>query len=144
MKQVLLAAALAVLSPLSAFGLGGSLSSPELRFPDRATETTISAVLGYLRGDLTFIEGSFINEFTTQEFSGSATKVAGLIQLLQRSGFALTVQFHDLKDSRAALRISQNSIQEGTVLTINTACENFTLSDLKIELPARPTDPERE
>lgn len=143
MKQIILAVALAIVIPVSAFGLGGSFSSPELQFPDRATPETTSKVLDYLRNDLTFVEGSFVNEFTNQEFSGSATKVTGLIQLLQRSGFGLTVQFLEIKDDRIALRISQNTRQRETVLSINTTKKDFVLSDLKIHIPANGTDVEQ-
>jgi hypothetical protein len=135
MKQIILAVALALIIPVSAFGLGGSISSPELQFPDRTTQDTISKVLDYLRNDLIFVEGSFVNEFASQGFSGSPTKVTGLIQLLQRSGFGFTVQFSDLKDDRIALRISQNTRQRETVLTINTAKKDFVLSDLIIQFP---------
>ena len=141
-KQIIFAVALAVVIPVSAFGLGGSISSPELQFPERATQDTISNVLDYLRADLTFVEGSFVNEFTSQSFSGSATKVTGLIQLLQRSGFGFTVQFSDLKDDLIAVRISQNTRQRETVLTLNTANKDFVLSDLKIQFPASGTDVE--
>lgn len=135
MKQIILAVALGLILPVSAFGLGGSISSPELQFPDRATQDTISKVLDYLRKDLIFVQGSFVNEFSSQGFSGSATKVTGLIRLLQRSGFEFKVQFRALKDDRIALSISQNSRQRETVLTINTAKQDFALSDLIIQFP---------
>jgi hypothetical protein len=143
MKQIILAVALTVVIPVSAFGLGGSISSPEFQFPDRTTQDTIPKVLDYLRNDLTFVEGSFVNEFASQGFSGSATKVTGLIQLLQRSGFGFTVQFSDLKDERISLRISQNTRQGETVLIINTTKKDFVLSDLKIQFPANRANVEQ-
>jgi len=142
MKQIILAVVLVLIIPVPTFGLGGRISSPQLQFPDRATPETISKVLDYLRNDLTFVEGSFVNEFTSQAFSGSAVKVTGLIRLLQRSGFGFTVQFADLKDDRIALRMFQNARQRETVLTVNTTKKDFVLSDLKIHLPAIGTDVE--
>lgn len=143
MKQVILAVGLAAFIPVSAFGLGGSVSSPEFHFPDSAKKETISKVLDYLRKDLTFIQGSFVNEFSGQDYSGSAKSVAGFIQLLQRSGFEFTVQFGDLKDDRIALSIHQNTRQRETVLTINTAKKDFVLSDLKIQFSTSRPDVEQ-
>jgi len=120
MKQNIIAVTLAIIVPVSAFALGGNISSPQLQFPDGAKHETIVKLLDYLRNDLMFIEGSFINEFTSQGFSGSARKATGLIQLLQQSDFELTVQFADLKDDRIALRLSQDSRRRETTLVINT------------------------
>ena len=143
MKQCILAVALATIVPVSAFALGGKISSPQLQFPDGATQETIAKVLDYLRNDLGFVEGSFVNEFSSQEFSGSAKKVTGLIQLLERSGFEFTVRFGDLNDDRITLRLSQNTSRRETALTINTTKKDFALSDLVIHLPASRTDVEQ-
>jgi hypothetical protein len=143
MKQNIIAVTLAIIVPVSAFALGGNISSPQLQFPDGAKHETIVKLLDYLRNDLMFIEGSFINEFTSQGFSGSATKATGLIQLLQQSGFELTVQFADLKDDRIALRLSQDSRRRETTLVINITKKDFVLSDLVVHLPARGTGVEQ-
>ncbi len=142
MRHVILAVVLAVIIPVSAFGLAGKIPSPQLQFPDRATQETVSEVLNYLRNQLTFVDGSFFSESSSQNFSGSAPDVTGLIQLLQRSGFGLTVQFADLKDDRIALTIYQDVRQKETVLFINTTKKDFVLSDLKIHLPANATGAE--
>lgn len=140
MKHSTLAIALGIIVPFCALGLGGTFSSPQLQFPEGATQETITKVINYLRNDLTFVEGSFINEYSSEGLSGSTKKVSSLIQLLQASGFELTVGFADLKNDRIAVQISQDSRRRTTTLTLNTARKDFAPSDLTIHLPASRTD----
>ncbi len=135
MKTILLMLALAMVIPSSAFGFGASFSSPQLGFPKGTPPSTIDQVLHYLQKEVTFVDGSFINEFTTQDFSGSPRNVTDLIQLLHRSGFELKITFADLRNDRIAFRLFQNSHQSQTIITINTAKKDFKLSELSIQIP---------
>jgi hypothetical protein len=138
MKRHFLLLAVLLVAATSAFGWAGPITSPQLGFPQGTPPETIKKVIDYLQQELTFVEGSFINEFSNQAFSGTAKQVTGLIQLLERSGFDLTVKFFGDKDNRVALRISQNARPNEAILFINTAKKDLDLSGLVIHLPAWP------
>lgn len=134
MKTIPFMLALAIIVPASAFAWFSTFSSPQLGFPDGTPPETINKVINYLNKDLTFIEGNFFNEYTTQRFSGSASKLNDLIQLLHVSRFELKVAFADLKDDRVTFVLSQNDHQEQATITINTTKGDFKWSELRIQI----------
>ena len=135
MKTITLVFALAIIVPASAFAWFASFSSPQLGFPDGTPPETIKKVIDYLNKDLTFIDGNFFNEFTTQKFSGSASKLNDLIQLLHVSRFELKVAFGDLKDDRVTFTLFQNAHPEEATITVNTTKRDFKLSELQFQIP---------
>jgi hypothetical protein len=136
MKTILLLCALTLLSSASAFARGGKLSTLTLGFPDGATPEARAKVINFLTQEFTMIEGSFINQFTTQSFSGSTTKLNELIRLLNASQFELKVAFGDMKDDRVVFALSQTAGGAGeTTITVNVASKDLKWSDLQIQIP---------
>ena len=137
-SSALLAVAMVLMLPLTLLGWGGPVMGPELGFPKDASKETIEKVLNYLRTQVNFIDGSFINEFTSQKYAASAKKLGGLIELLHASGFEVQVTFADLKNDRAAFILAQNGHDDAKVsIAINTTRKDFDLTGLTIQLPAR-------
>jgi len=136
MKRILLLFALAVIIPVSAFARGGKLSTLTVFFPNGTPTESMKEVSNYLTKDLTLIEGSFINQFITQSFSGSTGKLIELIELLHTNQFELKVAFADLKDDRVTFSLCQNAAGPGkAMITVNTTKEDFKMSELKIQIP---------
>jgi hypothetical protein len=136
MKQFLLPFTLALTAPLVAFGWGAAIASPQLGFPDDAPPATVQKVMATLIGDFAFVDGFFVDEFSTEHFTGSADKLCGLIASLHESRFQLKLRFADLHSEKTTFALFQNSRQrQEIIITINTANKATDLSALKIDVP---------
>ena len=93
--------------------------------------------IAVLKSDFTFVGGSWVNEFSTQHFTGSVAKLSGLITLLHESGLQLKLRFTDLQADKSTFSLAQNAAhqRQEVTITINTANKATNLSDLKIDLP---------
>lgn len=79
MKNLTIAIFLTILISLDSFGWSGKLISPQLGLSSDLSDSQIERVhslINYMTNDLTFIEGSFINQFSSQRFGGTAEKVS--------------------------------------------------------------------
>ncbi|MFM6129068.1 MAG: hypothetical protein ACKPBV_10045 [Sphaerospermopsis kisseleviana] len=136
MKRILASAAVMMVA-VSVLGWGGPISSPELGFAAGTSKEAITKIMQYLRKEVTFVDGNFINEHTYQGYSGSARKLDELIKLLHDVGkFQMKVSFANLKDDRITFSISQNMREQALTITINTARKDLDLSELTIRIPS--------
>lgn len=139
MKALLCSVVLLSLFSAMAFGLGGKLVSPSLAYRsdiDAGRKEEIGKVLKFMREDLTFIDGSFINEFSNQRFGGTSAKVARLIELLSGPGlWEVHVQFRDFGEQTSAFTLDQESSKNYLRLIINSGRKDFLLNDFANHLP---------
>ena len=123
-----------------ALGLGGKFDSPSLAYPsdlDADRTMKIQAALKFMKDDLIFIEGSFINEFSNQRLGGTSSQVAHLLGLLNGIGYwKLHVQFRDFGEQKSAFTLDQDSSKDYLRLIINSGREDFLLKDFAPYLPA--------
>ena len=138
-------ALLLILCSVAALGLGGKLASPSVAYrSDLAVSRKgdIHKLLDFMKDDLTFIEGSFINEFSNQRFGGTSAQVSRFINLLNSVGlWRVYVQFRDFGEQESAFTLDQDSSKDYLRLIINSGRKDFLLKDFAPYLPP-PTLPE--
>jgi hypothetical protein len=117
---------------LNVFGLSSKLTSPQIWPPDdldESQEKNVFKVVKYMQNDLKFIEGHFINEFSSQRFGGTSERVSNFIALLDKTGLWKTeIKFRDFGEQDSAFTLSQRS-PDSLRLTINSGLEDFLLKD---------------
>lgn len=113
--------------------------SAEIKFPEighregisKVQKQCVEGVLAYMQNDLKFIDGRFINEFSTQRFAGNSAKTAGFIDLLaQAKLWELKVRFDDFGEQTSALTLHQSS-PEALHIIINSGKDDFLLKDFQ-------------
>jgi hypothetical protein len=96
-------------------------------------------VVEFMHEDLTFIKGSFVNEFSTQRFGGTPAQVSAFLVLLKGAGlWKVQVVFRDFGEQDSAFILSQSSPGSVTVV-INAGREDFRLKDFQAFLPGAAT-----
>lgn len=141
MKRALLTVVVLSLMGSRALGLSAAISGPQFGFPEGTPEAEWKAFLEFLNEDVTFVKGSFINEFTTQSYRGSAEKVSELIVRLHALDAPLKIRFARIEEPQTHFLLSQVGVRE-TTLTINLDEKDFDWSALVIEVLPRsePSD----
>jgi hypothetical protein len=132
MKTLFTSISLLVIFSVTAFGLSAEIAFPEIGHRagiDKIQEEKVNGVLAYMQNDLKFIEGRFINEFSTQRFGGTSSKASRFIALLTEVGlWDVQVGFRDFGEQESALTIHQNS-SDSVLVTINSGRDDFLLKD---------------
>ena len=138
MKAQIASISILVLLTVDALALGGKIGSPQIGHPtgiDKAQLEKVFSLLKYMKDDLKFIEGSFINEFSSQRFDGTSEKVSRFIGLLKEAEvWEVKVRFRNFGEQEAALTLDQNSSNK-LILSINSGRDNFLLKDFADYLP---------
>lgn len=127
-----------VLLPVHASAIGGKLGSPRVGHRgeiNKAQKEKVHHLLRYMRNELKFIDGSFINEFSTQRFGGTSEKVSRFVGLLKAAGlWEVEVEFRDFGEQESAFTLHQDS--SGTMsVTVNSGRHDFLLKDFGEHLP---------
>jgi len=87
-------------------------------------------------GDLSFIEGRFINQFSNQRFGGTSAQVPRFIGQLKGVGvWEVDVQFRDFGEQQSAFSLDQDSSKDHLRLIINSGRSDFLLKDFASYLP---------
>lgn len=132
MKYSLAYILLVVLLSVNAFGWGGKINSPQIGPPgglDDTQEGNVVKLVTYMKNDLEFIEGSFINEFSSQRFGASPEQLIDYIALLKHADlWNVKIRFRDFGEQDSAFILSQSS-PDSLHLTINSGREDFLLKD---------------
>jgi hypothetical protein len=88
-----------------------------------------------MRNELKFIDGSFLNEFSTQRFGGTSEKVSHFVGLLKAAGlWEVEVKFRDFGEQELAFTLHQDSTATMSV-TVNSGRGDFLLKDFREHLP---------
>jgi hypothetical protein len=139
MKTQFAFASLLLLSSLSAFGMGGELVSPSIAYPsdlDADRKEQIHKLVTFMKDDLRFIEGSFLNEFSNQRFGGTSSQVSRFIALLSGVGlWEVHVQFRDFGEQESAFSLDQDSSKTFLRVIVNSGRKDFLLRDFAPYLP---------
>ncbi|MBD3676239.1 MAG: hypothetical protein HUJ26_22235 [Planctomycetaceae bacterium] len=126
------------LLPANASAIGGKIGSPQIGHRgeiNKAHKERVHHLIRYMRDELTFIEGSFINEYSTQRFGGTSEKASRLIGLLKAAGvWKVEVRFREFGEQETALTLHQDSSDTVTV-TVNSGRDDFLLKDFAKHLP---------
>jgi hypothetical protein len=117
---------------VNAFGEGGDLASPEIGVPagiDETQKENVYKIIEYMRDDLTFIEGSFVNEFSYLRFGATSAQVSDFIALLNQAGlWEVQIRFQDFGEQDSAFSLSQSSPNLLHII-VNSGREDFLLKD---------------
>ena len=137
MKALFTSVSLLVLFSVSAFGLSAEIRFPEIGHSagiDKIQEEKVDGVLAYMQKDLQFIEGRFINEFSTQRFGGTSSQASRFIALLAQVGlWEIQLGFLDFGEQESALTVDQNA-PDSVQVTINSGRDDFLLKDFEEHL----------
>jgi hypothetical protein len=121
-----------------AFGWGGKLNAPLIGYPSQADPDQVKkaqAALTFLREELKFIDGEFINTHVTHRFGGTSQQTSRCIELFDRVGaWKVNVRFKDFGEHDSALSIYQNIADNTLDLTVNSGRTDFKLSDFQAYL----------
>ena len=135
----ILAASLVFCCPANLWALGGELDSPSVAYPsaiDASRKKKIDRLHDYMRDDLRFLEGSFLNQFTHQRFGGDAAQVSGFIERLHDvAQWRIYIQFRDFGEKESAFSMDQDTAEGYIRLIVNSARDDFTLRDFRQWLP---------
>ena len=138
MKALFTSIAVLVSLSANAFGLGGDIKFPEIGHREtisKKQEKDVRTVIDYMDKELSFIEGSFVNEFSTQRFGGTSAKASAFITLLRDTGlWEVQVVLQDFGEKQSTLTLSQSSPQSLAVI-VNSGREDFLLKDFQGFLP---------
>ena len=130
---------LLILCSTTVLGLGGKLAAPSLGYRsdlDASRKEEIQKVLKFMKDDLSFIEGRFINQFSNQRFGGTSAQVSRFIALLKGVGlWEVDVQFRDFGEQDSAFSLDQDSSKDHLRLIINSGRSDFLLKDFAPYLP---------
>jgi hypothetical protein len=140
MKAPWVSVLLLILCSTTVLGLGGKLSAPSLGYRsdlDASRKEEIQKVLQFMKEDLSFIEGRFINQFSNQRFGGTSAQVSRFIGLVKGVGvWEIDVQFRDFGEQESAFSLDQDSSKDSLRLIINSGRSDFLLKDFAPYLPA--------
>ena len=90
----------------------------------------------FMREELEFIEGSFINEYTNLRFGGEEAKVTEFLKKLQALGSkTVTIGIQDFGEKKTAFRLGENGATQTVAITINAGRPDFTLKAFAPWLP---------
>jgi hypothetical protein len=138
MKALFASVSILVLLPVNASAIGGKIGSPQVGYRgviNEAQKEKVHSLIRYMRNDLKFIEGSFINEFSTQRFGGTSEKVSRFVGLLKAAGlWEVEVAFRDFGEQESAFTLHQDS-SAAMVVTVNSGRNDFLLKDFSEHLP---------
>lgn len=138
MKALFASVSILVLLPVNASAIGGKIGSPQVGYRgviNEAQKEKVHSLIRYMRNDLKFIEGSFINEFSTQRFGGTSEKVSRFVGLLKAAGlWEVEVAFRDFGEQESAFTLHQDS-SDAMVVTVNSGRNDFLLKDFSEHLP---------
>ena len=138
MKTLFLSLSILVLLPVHASAIGGKIGSPRVGCRmeiDKAQKEKVHHLLRYMRNELKFIDGSFLNEFSTQRFGGTSEKVSRFVGLLKAAGlWEVEVEFRDFGEQELAFTLHQDSTDTMSV-TVNSGRNDFLLKDFGEHLP---------
>ena len=130
---------LLILFSTSAFGWSAKIGSPEIGHRaaiDKAGEMKVKSVVAYMSNELKFIEGRFINEFSTQRFGGKSSKVSRFIDLLNEVGlWEVEILFRDFEEQESAFALNQKS-PDSISVTVNSGRKDFLLKDFVRHFPS--------
>lgn len=122
---------------ISALGLGGTFSSPQIGFSESTNHKLIPKVSDFVKKELKFVEGSFINEHQTQSFYCSAESLTKFVKLLGIAGFQLKIAFYqNPKEEHITFRFYQNFGAPESNIFINLASKDFELKNLSLAIPS--------
>jgi predicted small lipoprotein YifL len=130
MKALIVSVALSLALSWTAAGWGGPLQGPMLPPSNTVTDAQSTQILEFMTRELKFVEGSFINEYTSQTFTGTSAQVARFIALVKESkGWEVAVIFRDLGNPKAGLQISSGKDAGKIAIVVNLGREDFLLKD---------------
>lgn len=140
MKAPWVSVLLLILCSTTVLGLGGKLSAPSLGYRsdlDASRMDEIQKVLQFMKDDLSFIEGRFINQFSNQRFGGTSAQVSRSIGQLKGVGvWEVDVHFRDFGEQESAFSLDQDSSKDHLRLIINSGRSDFLLKDFAPYLPS--------
>ena len=123
--------ALALADPIGGpeFGHSGEISE--------AQKQKIYKMLKFMREELEFVDGRFINEYSHQRYNGSSKKIGEFLKILTEAApDPVTIEFRDFgKDDKTAFHLSQVSAR--TTVIVNTNREDLRLTDFKDFIQAK-------
>jgi len=138
MKTLFLSFSILVLLPVHAPADCGKIGSPRIGHRgeiNKAQEEKVHHLLRYMRNELKFIDGSFVNEFSNQRFGGPSEKVSRFISLLKAAGlWEVEVEFRDFGEQESAFTLDMN-YSDTMSLTVNSGRNDFLLKDFGEHLP---------
>lgn len=138
MKALAASFVLSLALPLTAAGWGGPLQGPMLPPSNTVTDAQSKQMMDFMTKELKFVEGSFINAFSSQTFTGTSSPVARFIALVKESGaWDVTVIFKDMADPKAGLRIVSDDSPGKIKMVVNLGREDFLLKDFAAFLPGQ-------
>ncbi|MCD8535132.1 MAG: hypothetical protein LR011_10250 [Verrucomicrobia bacterium] len=132
----LLVVSLAGMSP-AARPVGGTIAGPQLGFPRETTPSRVDLVLKFMQTQLTFVSGSYVNEWTRQYFQCPTGTLTKFIKLLQISGLDCRVQFAHQPDSNHTFALQENASSHEKVVVINLSWPGLKLEELVLEAFSR-------
>lgn len=140
MKALTVSVALSLALSAATWGIGGPIQGPMIPPSYTVTDEQSQQLLEFMTKELKFVEGSFINEYTSQTFTGSSAQVARFITLVKETkAWQVTVIFRDLGDAKAGLQISNGKDRAKLALVVNLGREDFRLKDFAAYLPGAET-----
>ena len=138
MKTLLVALSISVLLPVHALATGGKIRSPRLGHRGEITKAQnekVHHLFRYMKVELKFIDGSYLNEFSTQRFDGTSENVSRFIGLLKATGlWEVEVEFRVFGEQESAFTLHEDSSDTLSV-TINSGRNDFLLKDFGGHLP---------
>ena len=138
MKTLFASVSILVLFIVNASAIGGEIDYPQIGHHvgiDKFQKEKVHALLEYMENELKFIEGSFINEFSTQRFGGASEKAGRFIGMLKEVGiWEVEIGFRDFGEQESAFILHQNSAKTLS-LSINSGRSDFLLKDFSHFLP---------
>ena len=119
--------------------LGRQACSPSLAYRsdlEGNRKEEIHKLLQFMKDDLKFIEGSFINQFSNQRFGGTSAQVSRFIALLNGlTVWKVHVQFRDFGEQESAFTLDQDSSKDYLRIIVNSGRKDFLLKDFAAYLP---------
>lgn len=131
----------------TAFGIGGRLTRPMMGYPadlDFEAQQKAQTALQYMQDELTFVDGSWVNQFFRHRFGGTAAQTARFLALLEDGPWTVRVAFRDFGEQQAAFTVNQVMGNNTLWVTVNSAREDFRLSDFQSYLPRPSWQPSSE
>jgi hypothetical protein len=141
MKNLTIAIFLTILISLDSFGWSGKLISPQLGLSSDLSDSQIERVhslINYMTNDLTFIEGSFINQFSSQRFGGTAEKVSCFLKRIRTEDlWKVEVYFSDFEEQETAFSLFQGAQKDTITIFVNSGRHDFLLNHFSEYLPIK-------
>jgi hypothetical protein len=128
----------------TAWGIGGTLSTPIFGYHpgiDAATKEKAISALDFMRKELKFLDGNYVNEFFHHRFGGTAPNTSRFVELLKESGaWQVRVAFRDFGEQETAFTLNQVMPSDEVLVTINSGRDDFRLKDFQAHLPQQPKE----